>query len=229
MTKSKERIIATDLRKAGKSILEIAKRLHIAKSTVSLWCRDIALTPRQINRLAHNSILGIRRGQLIGAEQKRKSRLDKVKRFRLEGVKKLENLSDDAFFAAGIALYLAEGAKTMRQVYFVNSDPRVVMFMIQWLERFFQVQRERIAPSVFINHIHRSRIQKVLRYWSFYLEIPLSQFRSTIFVKTTQKKLYKNHNNYFGTLRFRVLKSTDLFYTISGLIEGLLQHTKKPA
>lgn len=228
MAKSKERLSAIELRRDGRSILEIAKGLGVAKSTVSLWCRDIALSRSQIERLSHNKMLGIRRGQLIGAERMRSVRLAKVADLQKQGIERLKKLSSEAFFTAGLALYLAEGAKTMRQVYFVNSDPRVVGFMLDWLEVFFHISRDRIAPSVFINQSHRGRIEDVRKFWSSYLDVPLSQFRSTIFVKTKQKKVYSNHNLYYGMLRFRVLKSTDLFYTISGLIEGLLQHAKKP-
>lgn len=48
MAKSKEKNKALKLRQQGESIKKIAKKLKIAKSTISLWCRDIELTPEQI-------------------------------------------------------------------------------------------------------------------------------------------------------------------------------------
>jgi transposase-like protein len=229
MARYKERIIALDLRRSGKSILEIARTLGVAKSTVSLWCSDIALTKSQIDLISRNRALGIRKGQLVSAERKRGKRLAKVEAYKNQGLRDLKKLSDDAFFAAGLALYLAEGAKTLRRVFFVNSDPRVIDLILRWLEKFFAVPRTGIAPSILINHIHKPRITVVQTFWSRYLGIPASQFRATTFVKTKHKKVYKNHDNYFGTLRFQVLKGTELSYRIMGLIEGLLQHTKKPA
>jgi hypothetical protein len=229
MSRSKEHILAVEMRKEGKSILEIAQKLNVAKSTVSVWCRDISLTEQQINLITRNRALGIRKGQLVSAERKRAMRLARVEVFRKQGLSRLSSLTDDAFFTAGLALYLAEGAKTGRRVFFVNSDPRVIDFMLRWLYKFFGVSRNNIDLSVLINAIHRPRVETVLAFWSSYLGIPTSQFRATTFVKTTQKKVYKNYDNYFGTLRFRVLKGTELSYIISGLIEGLLQHAKKPA
>lgn len=50
MAKSKEKNKALILRQNGESIKDIAKRLKISKSTVSLWCRDIKLTSEQIKK-----------------------------------------------------------------------------------------------------------------------------------------------------------------------------------
>ncbi len=216
------------LRKEGKSILEIASVLGVAKSTVSVWCRDIRLTEHQIELITKNQLFKIRKGQLINGERRRNERLAKVERFKQDGLERLKHLSSDAWFGAGLALYLAEGSKTGRRVFFVNSDPRVVDFMLTWLQKFFTISRTNIEPSVLINHIHRPRIREVVLFWSNYLGIPVSQFRASTFVKTVQKKVYENHDKYYGTFRFRVLKGTELSYIILGLIEGLLQHTKKP-
>lgn len=37
---------ASQLRKSGASVSEIATQLGISKSTASLWCRDIVLTKK---------------------------------------------------------------------------------------------------------------------------------------------------------------------------------------
>jgi len=51
MAKPIKKSQALELRKKGKSIKEIARQLEVAKSSVSLWCRDIELAPKQIERL----------------------------------------------------------------------------------------------------------------------------------------------------------------------------------
>lgn len=217
------------MRRQGKSILQISRTVGVSKGTVSVWCRDIALTPVQIQHLLRRKELGLKAGQLHAAENKRSRRIAVTEKYLHEGCARFISPSEAELFSAGLALYLAEGAKTAHRIHFVNSDPRLIEFMLQWLERFFGVPRSQVAPSVLINEIHRPRIGAVLQFWSSYLDMPISQFRGTVFVKTIQRKVYANHDRYYGTFRFQVLKGTELWYKISGLMEGLLQHIPKPA
>jgi hypothetical protein len=228
MAKTKEKIEALQLRREGKSIMEISHLTGIAKSTVSVWCRDISLTPSQMESLVQNTQFRLRSGQLLGAEQKRRVRLEKVQKYLDEGQERFQNITKDEHFVAGLALYLGEGAKTGRRFHFVNANPRIIRFMLDWLHRFFSIPRLGVTPSIVINEMHRPRIETVLNFWSRYLEIPESQFGKTVFVKTAQKKTYENYHTYYGTLRFQVLKGTELSYIISGLMEGLLQHIPMP-
>ena len=48
MAKYKEKIEARKMRIGGISIDKIALKLKVSKSSVSLWCRNILLTPEQI-------------------------------------------------------------------------------------------------------------------------------------------------------------------------------------
>jgi len=56
MTKSNLREKAQVLRAEGNSIPKIAERLNIAKSTVSVWVRDVKLTPYQKGELKKQGI-----------------------------------------------------------------------------------------------------------------------------------------------------------------------------
>ena len=50
--KKAERDQARELRRQGLSLGEIRRQLGVAKSSVSLWVRDIELTPEQLERLS---------------------------------------------------------------------------------------------------------------------------------------------------------------------------------
>lgn len=216
------------MRTHGMSLREITTALHVSTSSVSRWCQDIALSESQLHRLSERTQGAVSSGQMRGAFVQKQKRQAIVDRYVREGRDRFSRLRDVEFFAAGLALYLAEGAKTMRQVHFVNADPRVILFMMRWLGKFFGKTPGDFAVSVLINETHRAREAAVLHFWSKYLGMPRRQFRKTIFVRTKQAKTYANRDRYFGTLRFTVLKSTELYYIISGLMEGLLQHTPKP-
>lgn len=210
------------MRQRGQSIRNISSDLSVAKSTVSLWCRNIELTKNQVKKLLINKKEGATRGRLRGAATMKKRRIEKINKYEKEGMKKFKFLNKNEFLVAGLALYLGEGSKKERRVSFINSDPRIIKFVINWLKQFFDVNKKSLVFSVMINDIHRPRENVLIKYWSNYLGMSASQFRKTVFIKAKQKKVYKNYHNHYGILKIRVLKSSDLFYKIMGLIDGIM-------
>lgn len=90
-----------------------------------------------------------------------------------------------------------------------------------WLKKCFNVRPENLICVVGINEMHRSRENIVKGYWSRFTRIPLKQFRKTSFKKVPTKKVYENFDEHYGTLSILVVKSTNLYYKINGLMEGL--------
>ena len=223
MAKPLLRLKAIELRGRGESVNEIARFLGVSKGTVSLWVRDVILTVNQLEKLRNRSIVGSERGRLKGAITQKNRRLSKIRKYKRKGVKHFKDLTQEGFFAAGLALYWAEGSKKTPGVVVCNSDYRIINFLIRWLEMFFGVNKKDFAVNVGINEIHQDREDTVKKYWSEKTGIPLSQFRKTSYKKVRNIKVYSNHNYHFGTFNLKVLKSTDLYYKILGLIEGLAQ------
>jgi len=85
MAKFKEKNKAIQLRKSGKSIGEIANQLNVSKSVVSLWCRDIALTKKQIDALHKKMMVGSYKGRMIYLERIRKRRKEESLKLLNEG------------------------------------------------------------------------------------------------------------------------------------------------
>lgn len=75
LTKVTEKIKARILRQEGLSIKEIAKTLKVAKSSVSIWVRNIKLTSTQAKRLKEREWLGALKG--------RQKQIEKWRRYRL--------------------------------------------------------------------------------------------------------------------------------------------------
>lgn len=217
MAKFEIRLKARVLRKKGESIIKIAKKFGIAKSTVSGWCDDIVLTEKQKRRLSYRDW----RGPLMGAAANKKKKVDTIKNFNREGLEYIGKLSTRDLTLIAISLYWSEGSKIKGVFSFVNSDPFMIKCICKWLREDVALANDDFIPRVAINEMHKPRIGKVLRFWSNLLRLPRSQFRSTFFIKNIQKKVYENYDNYFGTLVLRVRKSTNLKYKILGLIEGI--------
>lgn len=75
--KLKEQKKAKGLRQKGFSYNEIAKRLNVAKSSISLWCRDIKLSKKQRDRLKKIKLKGAARGRETMREMKHSWRKNK--------------------------------------------------------------------------------------------------------------------------------------------------------
>jgi len=225
MAKIKEKTKAQELRKKGWSINEIAQKIDASKSTVSLWCRDIALTPAQIKRLTEKQTSKSYEGRLKGLEKIRQRRIKEVELLRKEGIKEIDKLTKREFLVAGIALYWSEGytAPVNYEVGFTNSDPKMILFMLEWFKKCCKVDNDKFSLRVGINEIHGDRTKEVEKYWSKFTNIPLSQFNKISLKKTKIKKIYKNHNEHFGTLRVKVRQGTKLRRKIDGWIEGLIK------
>lgn len=221
MAKSLLRLKARALRKQGVSVKTIARTLEISRSTTSIWVRDIILTIEQLEQLQNSMLQGSERGRIKNAflqKEKRRQLLVESKRI---GAEKLANLTEREFLISGLALYWGEGGKKNRRVEFCNSDPKMIKFLLLWLQAHFNIKTEDLICAVGINEAHSEREQIVKAYWSEMIGIPIEQFRKTSFKKVTNKKIYENFNEHFGTLSVLVRKSSNLYFEIVGLIEGL--------
>ena len=223
MAKSKEKNKALKLRQKGKSIKDIASKLEIAKSTVSLWCRDIKLTLEQVKRLHEKMIKGGYIGRMKGAQMQYERRLKKVKEWEQKGIKEIGKLSNRDLLIAGISLYWGEGARKTRHLSFCNSDPEMIKFMIRFFRKTCKIDKNRFTAYVGINKIHKDRVKEVENYWSKITNIPREQFTKTTLIKVKNKKVYKNFFIHYGTVTIRIKKSSELYYQMMGLIKGLVK------
>jgi transcriptional regulator with XRE-family HTH domain len=221
MAKYNLRLQAREMRRKGESLGVIAKKLGVAKSTLSLWVRDITLTVEQIEKLRKYVIEAGEVGRLKGALLHKNMRIEKQNRYKAEGLQKFSNISDNELFVAGIALYWAEGSKKHKSVQLCNSDPKMINFHLKWLKKFFGIDINRLSARISINEVHRDREQTVKEYWSKQTNIPLTQFRKTMFKSSKVRKVYENHNDHYGVFDVYILKPSEIYYKILGLIEGL--------
>lgn len=224
MAKSKLRLRARRLRQRGLSIKSIASRLIVSSSTVSLWCRDVKLDEKQIERLqkqARDPYYGKRLNHIRAQQQLRE---EKIERFLKEGIADVGKLNTKELFFAGICLYWAEGFKKDNLAGFSNSDPAMVQIFILWLEKCCDVGKNRLKLRVGLNEQYKDKVNNIEHYWSKVLKIPDKQFQKPFFQKVQWKKIYEHPEDYHGVLRIRVSKSTDLLRKIHGWIEGLKQN-----
>lgn len=214
--KIKEKKLAIKLREKGFSLNEIKQKLEISKSSASLWVRDIILTNRQQQRLSERGI----KKEII--EKRRKTRLERENARRQiiidDAKKEINKLSATELKLIGIALYWAEGAKTLRSgVQFANSDPRMVQLMMQFFKNYCEIPETKFRGHIYLHP--RLNAQRAKKYWHNISGIPLNQFYKTSQQQSKASKRKKDSLP-FGTFVIQIC-NTELFLKIKGWIEGI--------
>ncbi|OGI63995.1 hypothetical protein A2733_01035 [Candidatus Nomurabacteria bacterium RIFCSPHIGHO2_01_FULL_40_20] len=223
MAKYDKRSKAQLMREKGISIIVIARKLGVSKSSVSAWCRDIILTEEQFEKLRKNIGISQKTGQRMGAETNKKKRLNAINLADIWGKKMVKKISKRELLLIATALYWSEGAKTdsTSRFMFANSDPNMILLMKNILIQVMEVAPSDIVCGIQINRIHEKRIRKVLIFWKKLLELRDSQLNKPYFVNTKVNKVYENYDNYFGVCRLFVRRSKNLKYKMLGLIKAV--------
>jgi len=201
--KLEEKRLAIELRKKGFSYSEIKKEVSVSKDTLSRWCRDIVLSPQQLQRLLQKKLSGSEKGRIKGAKLQQQKRIQEIKNLEISGDKDVGKLDKRDRFLIGTSLYVAEGYKTDKCIGFSNSDPKLIKFMVEWFKEFLHIKSEKFRGAVWIHDNLDSRLAE--KYWSDLTKIPLNQFNKTYISKnkTESNKIRKNIHNY-GVFSIRI-------------------------
>lgn len=223
--KSEEQKLAVALRKQGLSYLEILNRIPVAKSTLSLWLREIGLSQRQQQRLTQKKLDSARRG----GERRRTQRLQVVEAIWKSALQDIKTISNRELWLMGVMLYWAEGSKEKEGrpgsgVQFTNSDPYMIKLFLKWLKDIARVPDQDIKFDIFIHENSKNHIRKVVHHWSRVSTFPARYF-SRIYFKRNNKTNRKNvGESYFGVLRVGVKASSSINRKITGWINGINQY-----
>jgi hypothetical protein len=109
--KLSERQRARQLRRAGLPLAEIASRLGVAKSSVSLWVRDVPFDP----------LPRPPRGRRRGPNALQRRRQAEIDRLVAQGRERIGRLSEREFLVAGVALYRAVPDPSIRHAKHVHG------------------------------------------------------------------------------------------------------------
>lgn len=221
--KSNFKKVAIKFRKDGFTYSEILKQIPVAKSTLSLWLREVGLAKAQKQRITKKRIASA----LRGAQKRRQQRIDNTNIIYSEAQKDVKEVSRRELWLMGVMLYWAEGSKekTYRPgtgIEFSNSDSSMVKFFLKWLIEICNIDKNRITFGLYIHENNKHRLEEVRRYWLKELKFPSSSLNYIYFKKHKVKTKRKNiGENYYGNIRIRVTASSGLNRKISGWIRGI--------
>jgi transcriptional regulator with XRE-family HTH domain len=220
--KVKEKQLAILWRKKGMAMGDIAKRLGVAKSSVSYWVRDVKLTSAQIKKLKANSHAS------VVIEKRRQARLKNTDKRRAEVRRKALLLADELknqpLWWFGVTMYWGEGNKT-QQARIANSDPDVIRLMLRFFREVCEIPEQKLH-----GHVHtfdNTNVSKTEEYWSDISGIPVDKFYKTHVKKSIASK-NKRRTLPNGTFQVYV-HDTDFFFTLLAWIEFLKSYKYKKA
>jgi hypothetical protein len=198
------------------SVKEIARVVGAAPSTVSLWVRDVPLSPEQLESLRQRNPAYNR--QLRGAN----GNAVRWRAVRFAYQQEGREMARDGgwLFVAGVMLYWAEGDKSHRNAARIsNSDPEVLKLFVRFLRDCLGVSDDkmRVTCHLFADHLERQR--EIEQFWLDELGLPrdlLCKSFVNVYSKYSQKK--RKGRLRYGTTRVTV-HSTRALQIIYGAIQ----------
>jgi transcriptional regulator with XRE-family HTH domain len=206
-----EREAARRLRALGWTMPDIADELGVARSSVSLWTRDVPveLGPRRLRPRRPNALERAKQAQieeLLG-----------------DGRRRIGHLSERDLLVAGAALYAGEGTKGDGIVNFANSDPRMIALFCAWLRRFFDIDESRLRLRLYLHE--GLDLAAAMSYWSELTGIPVNQFGTVYRAVPDIGIRHNKHEHGCVSVRYSCART---HRAVMGLVAALLLSTTIP-
>ncbi len=216
---------AITLRKMGKTYTDILRVVPVAKSTLAIWLKDAKLSIPEKQKFTEAKRLA----SLRGGQAKKKQRVDKQNQILFNAKSEIRGISSYELFLLGVMLYWAEGAKEKEHkpgsmFEFSNMDPKMIQVFMVWLLKVCKIHKNMIIFNIFLHQTHKHRMEEVRCYWSKVTNFPVNNF-STIYWK--KNNIQTNRKNvgekYYGVLKIKVKKSSNLVRRVAGWSEGIFE------
>jgi hypothetical protein len=199
----------------GLPLNEIAHRVGVSISSVSLWVRDIELTPAQ--HAALDAKNPVRNGQLRGAMSN--SKRCRAIRAAAQGHGRELAKRGDPLHLQGCMLYWAEGSKRRNSVTMTNADADLADVFMRFLRSCYGVTDDRVTLSLNCFLQNGLTLHAIQTWWLERLGLPVASLRAPAINRpSSASKRLKGHCLPRGTARITV-HSTFVVQSIYGAIQ----------
>ena len=219
IVKEKLKNEAIALRRDGFTYSEILKRVLVAKSTLSLWLRDVGLAKKQKQLITEKRIAG----QLRAIEAIRRNKINRIKDIKDLAREEVPILITDPFWLAGVILYWGEGSKEHAKacpVKFTNMDLQMHKLFLKWIRKYLSITDEDLLFELFIHE--KADILRAKKYWMQQLGFREDRLRTYLKKHNPKTKRKRIGENYYGVLAVIVYRSIPLNRKIAGWIDGIV-------
>ena len=210
------RELARRMRVDGATYDQIARRLGVSKSSVSLWVRDLPHPERSPAGEAR------RRAGLTRFSKERSARVAIERQQVVDAAEaSLGELTERELMIAGVVAYWAEGSKRkpwnpQDRIVFTNSDVDMIRLFLRFL-RLSGVTNERIRLRL---SIHESAdVDAATGYWSDALCWSIGEFQKVTIKRHVPRTTNRRNtgDGYHGCLVVTVQRSSELYRQIEGM------------
>lgn len=182
------------LRKKGKSIKFVEKKLGIPRSTLSGWFKNIILTDTQLKVLEVQHQKGMIKGRkkaVLWHNKQKEIRIKLAHEQAIEILNKID-IDDNGILEVALAmLYLGEGSKDS-STSIGNTNPLILKFFISSMTKIFKIDKKNISCDL---HLRSDQnVDKVIQYWSKELNIPKEKFGAVKDKRIVKSKTYPNYH-----------------------------------
>ena len=152
------------MRARNMTLQDIATELGVAKSSVSLWVRDVPFTPSKR-----------RTGPQNRPHPAHEAKLAQIAALNAEG-ERAHRHARATKRSSPLALRSTQGKvpRPMVTLRFANTDPTMVRFFCAWLRRFFAIDETRLRVRVYLHE--GLDLDAAEAHWSEVTGIPSAQF-----------------------------------------------------
>ena len=201
--KVREREEARRLRSEhGLPVNEVARRVRVSVSSVSLWVRNVPLTAEQEAVLeARNPV---RNGQMRGA----RNNSERCRRLREAAQAHGRDVAraGERAFIAGCMLYWGEGSKRRNQACLCNTDVDMLATFVAFARRYYPAEtaeRATFNVNCFLNN--GLSLEEIEQWWIERLGLPRSCLRAAAVNRPSSASQGKKHRLLlYGTGRFAI-------------------------
>lgn len=185
--KLKEKGHAIRLRKEGMTLNEITARVGVAKSSVSLWVRNLPLSSKAQARVASLKTAGQKAAQ-ISNTAKTQSKLLAAKEEAQNVIKTITVNPDIALLSCAL-LYWCEGEKDKNDTSFTfsNSDSQLIRAFMKLMRCAIELDERKFRVRMHLHEYHNELTQK--KFWSEITGISEHQFSKTYWKPHTGKTI----------------------------------------
>ena len=219
--KLKEKEYAIRLRREGKTMNEIAARVGVAKSSVSLWVRDLSLSSKARVRIASLQTAGQRASQkaLFARTKQRLLTAKENAENIVRGITLTPNLS--LLFCA--LLYWCEGAKDKNDTTFTfsNSDTQLVRGFMKLMRLALVLDERKFRIRMHLHEYHNEVVQR--EFWSEVTGIPEELFARTYWKPHTAKTIKEGYPGCVHIGYYDVVIARKIYATARAFLENVIK------
>ncbi len=169
--------LAIEMRRNGNSIASIQKEFDIPLSTLSGWLRRIVFTDNEKELINQNKDVALKEARRLAVLTHNASKQARIETARNEAELSMSNLPEENNEILEIALamlYLGEGAKADKGLRLGNSNPMIIKFYINALERLYGLNRNSFRIAL---HLRADQDENTLKmFWSEILNVSIDCF-----------------------------------------------------